>query len=82
MLSPDGATAHSSSEQEGWYVVVPVSDDQGALPASLETIQWWLDICRIPSATVTLDGHAHVLRGDTGHSVRVPQLDEPNRARS
>lgn len=80
MLAPHGATAHSSGEQEGWNVVVPVTDQSG-LPACLKTIQWWLDICRIPSAAITLDGHAHLLRSDVAHSVRVPQLDEAHRRR-
>jgi len=72
MLARHGATANSGGAQEGWEVVVPVNDHHGAVPACLKTVQWWLDICRIPSAVVTLDGHTHVLRSDIGHSVRVP----------
>jgi hypothetical protein len=75
MLAPHGATASSANKDEGWEVVVPVSVERGAVPACLRTVQWWLDLCRIPSAAITLDGHAHLLRSDIGHSVRVPQPD-------
>jgi hypothetical protein len=76
MLAPHGATATSGGRQEGWEVVVPVSVERGAVPGCLKTVQSWLDICQIASAAITLDGHAHLLRSDSGHApVRLAQPD-------
>lgn len=49
-----------------WEVSVPIRAQAGTtLSVALAATSQWLDLCGLPSATVTLNGHEHVLRGSS-----------------
>ena len=50
-----------------WEVRVELSNaPRNILPLSLAAARAWLDRCGLASASVTLDGHTHLLRGSSG----------------
>lgn len=53
-----------------WEVRVELSNaPRNILPLSLAAAREWLDRCGLASASVTLDGHTHLLRGGAGARV-------------
>ena len=53
-----------------WEVRVELSNaPRNILPLSLAAAREWLDRCGLASASVTLDGHTHLLRGSAGSRV-------------
>ena len=53
-----------------WEVRVELSNaPRNILPLSLAAAREWLDRCGLASASVTLDGHTHLLRAGAGARV-------------
>jgi len=53
-----------------WEVRVEVGNaPRNVLPPCLAAAREWVDRCGLASASVTLDGHTHLLRGSTGARV-------------
>ena len=53
-----------------WEVRVELGNaPRNVLPLSLAAAREWVDRCGLASASVTLDGHTHLLRGSAGARV-------------
>lgn len=71
LLSEHGATA-GPDRSGGWEIVVSLDGKgRGTVPACLAGAQEWLDTCGLPSTTIRLDGHTHLLKA-TGTRTRAP----------
>ena len=63
-LTSLGASAEGTS-RGGWAIVVPLDGSpKGTVPECLARTREWLDLCSLPSTSVTVDGHTHLLHSD------------------
>jgi hypothetical protein len=65
------ATASPQTDKT-WEVRVELGDaPRDTVPLSLAAAKQWLEQCGLPSASVSLDGHTHLLRHDRARELTV-----------
>jgi hypothetical protein len=74
LLDGYGATATPEAGGEWVIHVGLLGNRQNAVPASLGFVRQWLEMCGLPSTSVTLDSETYLLRGDAQDvgTVRAP----------
>jgi hypothetical protein len=64
LLSDNDATATQHADGH-WEITVPLAGaNRAVVPQTLAVARAWLDQCGIYSASVTFDGHTHLLHGE------------------